>query len=1850
MRKLRRLKILISVALIMATFMTSIVVIPAVAIVVPNAGMQMQGGYENVFGMTSELPALPSTYEATITPNSSYGDGYWGLVFGSRETKTGIDTNIQKAEFGIDLVKRSGDTDLGVRVYYGVSAKSVTGASSGDYYWTSATFDAALKDYKGKTVHIAVVFDGNATSNTGTLSLYIDGTKSTITPKITDSAKTVAEFVQNYYAKIKPANLENMCVGGDFRRALPASQWTVAHVDNYRYLRGKIHNAAMFSDIRSASEVASDVNARPTNDSNLISWYDFAKLNSDNTIPDDSGNGRTLKKGFEKGLEFTSGVENVFSATSKIPTLPRTFEMTYTPVLDSSGAYQVLMATTGDKEGGSDKNVPASYWMFDQIHAGTNSGYGPSLRIYALVVDDDAVTSKYGSVVFLGALGKGTKGNDGLLNGPVHIALTINPDTKELKLYINGVEWKGDKKYEYSGASNDAQFVELYNQIDISTTQSFSLGGDFRAGTPRYCRGIVYNAAMYSDVRIPETTYLLDSAGKVTSNIDKTGIIYHMEKGMPANDNDLMAWYNSSSLTSYGTLADASGNGYKLQRGFGVAAVSEHHVPADFDLDGVTDNYDWNGNGKIDPARALNETEKQTYEKVGSFVYKKSDLTKNDSGVITAKVNPIFDLDGDGTPECGDVALAISTLGELFAIERFVNKGTANHVGKGGKYYLVANIKIPTGTKVRESVLYDAAGSRFTESIYLDGCGYAIDYDSSNTSAETATALFGHGTYSDGDGSNKSADLWLWNLNVTGKVIVGSLSANVAPVMRTGTSGYTYFKNLVVSVDVSVAAATGVKMYDKNGAEITITGAQRSIAGIMAKNVEGDVLFEDVTFAGSVTSNDHMHDDGGAGDTSIYSSNDKKTIKSFYQTGLAAFMGTIDGANCTVTFKNCINMGVVKAMGQVGDDKGYSYAAVGAPVGGFLARAHASGNKVNFENCVNIGDIIAYNANNMGAHLGGFIASSNGSTINITDSKNLGVIRARVSTSGDGNAAGFIGRAIGSIVNLTNCTNEGAIKSTGKLQSAGIIGSAMWQNVTLDGCYNSGSVTVQSDVASGGSWEAFGIGGLVATLSFDNWEAWTFKLLNSGNSGDVTFKLKSGATNTKDAYLGGAVGIAIGVAHLLIQNCSNSGDITYNGNYSAWGSTAGILGVIQANRFSDKYKSGSTNYSSKKALNHEFKIESCVNTGKIRGGCHAGGILDGVKNFNTYDSAEYKPDSPGSATLTIQGCKNFGDVSQGNYGGQVMYGTGGIAGDLCEQKPGDPFEYNPYTLKYNILDCYNAGNITSGGEYVGGIVGTIRHYSGLIPATTVTHKIERCVNAGTVLATPYRGTVTKKSDGTYSVDNNTLNVPTRCGDAWAAFAGGIIAYFAVTVASDGTTLMAKLDIKNCINFGRVYMDKVYAPLNTSTGNFEPIDYTKEGYGTFPIINCCENRSNHGSEAKYTITATDKEGHTTTYCVIHINGGVESSTAKSGNVFLAASMTGRQAGEKYVTNNSLNPHWGNGTYAGDWSCTESDKSDEDHWHEFSDEASKDAIVTKLTTSTEYKDNQYYSQADKGLLRLMVDAMANPSNTGLKDRTTKFKELMDLLALCDTYKQENYSTETWAVFYRAKAEAEHPTRYTSTVNDLQKIINKLEAAKNNLMAPDYAGLINTINSTHIAEERLHNFKVDARMEYLAAVESAKQKLTSRSQVEIDAAIVSLENAYATLIRNYTDPAYTIVIPAEIPVGDIPTVAPGELVPGEVSVTTREFRDDCSLEVKVAFSGEMTNVDNQKIAYKVKNGSNDVTTNSTKIIEFGSGENTTKKVQLNAVIDTTKYTGGYTNPNVAGEYSDTATFKVNFGYTNK
>jgi hypothetical protein len=190
---------------------------------------------------------------------------------------------------------------------------------------------------------------------------------------------------------------------------------------------------------------------------------------------------------------------------------------------------------------------------------------------------------------------------------------------------------------------------------------------------------------------------------------------------------------------------------------------------------------------------------------------------------------------------------------------------------------------------------------------------------------------------------------------------------------------------------------------------------------------------------------------------------------------------------------------------------------------------------------------------------------------------------------------------------------------------------------------------------------------------------------------------------------GGTITGTEGVARLVtIENCVNRADIT---------ATSGAAGIVNAARYAI--------------------IKDCTNYGNIKVTSDAatatGGIVGGVS----------APDAPSSTTVT--GCKNYGDITGGKEsGGIVGRVTGGNVTDISAKQPvlvEDCVNYGNIStmalasqlggivgnsinrVVLTVNDCANNGDITSPGNYIGGVVGGSvgSSYSGTVTITNSTN-------------------------------------------------------------------------------------------------------------------------------------------------------------------------------------------------------------------------------------------------------------------------------------------------------------------------------------------------------------------------------------------------------------------------------------------------------------------------------------------------------------------------------------------------
>ena len=286
-----------------------VAVIPASAATVTTEStdkpLKFRSGLNNVWSTEKKMTVLPKTLEATIeVPATSY-DIFEGQILAFYTEK-----NDGHFIF-VDVIRKNsthGDywDNLGVRVIFKNGTTEV-----------QKVFYESLNAHVGKKTHNAVTFD-NA------INLYINGEHYTGASYFRNAADDAAAL--SVYNSIDLSNLPALSICGDDRAA--DSSYTKTNFPNYRYFKGGLYNAAIFSDVRSASEVKADAAAFDTSADNLIAAYNTANMAyNEREIVDLTGNGYNAKRTF-RGKSFKSGFNNLYSSSKQVDVLPKTFEAT----------------------------------------------------------------------------------------------------------------------------------------------------------------------------------------------------------------------------------------------------------------------------------------------------------------------------------------------------------------------------------------------------------------------------------------------------------------------------------------------------------------------------------------------------------------------------------------------------------------------------------------------------------------------------------------------------------------------------------------------------------------------------------------------------------------------------------------------------------------------------------------------------------------------------------------------------------------------------------------------------------------------------------------------------------------------------------------------------------------------------------------------------------------------------------------------------------------------------------------------------------------------------------------------------------------------------------------------------------------------------------------------------------------------------------------------------------------------------------------------------------------------------------------------------------------------------------
>ncbi|MBQ8254520.1 MAG: metallophosphoesterase [Clostridia bacterium] len=408
--KKRILSLLMACMMVVSTFIISR---PLVDIHAAETDSGISFTTSEFYQATDVLTALPQTFEATIKLPST-----------------------QTARAGVVLSTYQGadNTALAIEVYSNGNPRFFLQKSN----WAD-DIDVKFTDVNvatGEWVHLVITRD----IANKTLKCYVDGVlKQTVT------------YTEDYVE----TNKIPYYIGGDARDG------------NSQYFKGQIKDVAVYSDLRTAAEIASDVNGIGYTDANLLFAHDFT-VSGNERLKDYSNNrnhlvytnGSTTETYEDPGLTFT---QTEFYQSEKDVGTPRTIEATFS--LDANATNARLGAIVGNfsdyKAGSFGLEIRDNYTL--SLWWEPTGGSGKAINFTSFC---DTLKASRGK--------------------KVHVAVTFADNVATL--YVNG---------EYFDKVTATTSVDLTNNIG-----SIRIGGDYRANNIRYLQQAkVYSVALYSDVR-----------------------------------------------------------------------------------------------------------------------------------------------------------------------------------------------------------------------------------------------------------------------------------------------------------------------------------------------------------------------------------------------------------------------------------------------------------------------------------------------------------------------------------------------------------------------------------------------------------------------------------------------------------------------------------------------------------------------------------------------------------------------------------------------------------------------------------------------------------------------------------------------------------------------------------------------------------------------------------------------------------------------------------------------------------------------------------------------------------------------------------------------------------------------------------------------------------------------------------------------------------------------------------------------------------------------------------------------------------------------------------------------------
>jgi len=350
-----------------------------------------------------------------------------------------------------------------------------------------------------KVQHIAITVD----PTTGTVNLYQNG----VLLEFKTDAKLVNLPDKGYFPY-------SFVIGGDAREG------------NTNYFKGAIVSAALYSDVRTAEEIAADVsNVKDWNASadHLVAAYDITKQGYAG-LRDYSGNGNTLIPTYGEGMRMD--LYALYSIDQQLQGMPETVEAwlwipDYFPENKGDWNYDrvgTFLGNNGASKANPDIAFEIEYAGHPRFFYTTESG-GTAIHEFGKV---DVRTGKW-----------------------EHVVIVHDVENGEARCYLNGALADTLAYTEYNSNHNGGKQYPVEAYSSNLNNDLYAFGADLQSIAYRQIfKGYIKELRVYGDVRSIE-----EIAADYAGTTDYT-------------DENFLLHYQPDSSMMQGTVTDLTGNGH----------------------------------------------------------------------------------------------------------------------------------------------------------------------------------------------------------------------------------------------------------------------------------------------------------------------------------------------------------------------------------------------------------------------------------------------------------------------------------------------------------------------------------------------------------------------------------------------------------------------------------------------------------------------------------------------------------------------------------------------------------------------------------------------------------------------------------------------------------------------------------------------------------------------------------------------------------------------------------------------------------------------------------------------------------------------------------------------------------------------------------------------------------------------------------------------------------------------------------------------------------------------------------------------------------------------------------------